>query len=84
MSALERAWDEFMQAIDDARAAAIGGAESPAIAELVRYAHELLDIIEDEIAAHQIDMPAGAAGAVLMHLRNRLRSLEKDVMPSRH
>lgn len=84
MNDVTRAWDEFMRAIDEARAAAVGGAEPHAMAELVPGAHELLDLFEDEIAAHQIDIPAGAAGAVLSQLRGRLRSLERGVMPTRH
>ena len=53
------------------------------IGHAVRHARELLDIIEDEIAAHQIDIP-GTTGGVLAQLRGRLHSLEKDVMPTRH
>jgi hypothetical protein len=83
MSTLARAWDAFMRAIEEARALTISGAEPPVIAEVVRHARELLEIIEAEIAAHPIAIP-GAAGAVLMRLRGRLQSLEKDVMPTRH
>ena len=84
MSTLSRAWDAFMRAIEDARALTVSGAELDAIAELVRSARELLDIIEQEIAIHQIDMPAGVAGAVLTQLRDRLESLEREVMLTRH
>jgi hypothetical protein len=67
-----------MRAVEDARALTASGAEPHAIADLVRYARDLLDIIEAEIAAHPIAIP-GAAGAVLAQLRGRLQSLEKDV-----
>src|SRR5205823_4364004 len=83
MSTLARAWDEFMRAIGDARTLTVDGAEPHAIAELVRYARELLEIIEAELAAQPIAIP-GAAGAVLAQLRGRLQSLEKDVVPTRH
>jgi hypothetical protein len=78
MSTLARAWDAFMQAVEDARALTASGAEPHAIADLVRYARDLFDIIEAEIAIHPIAIP-GAAGAVLAQLRGRLQSLEKDV-----
>ncbi len=83
MNALGRAWDEFLQAIKEAHALAAAGGEPHEIAELVRYARELVDIIEDAITAQPIAIP-GAAGAVLVQLRGRLRSLERDVMPARH
>lgn len=84
MSTLAEAWDAFMRAIDEARALANSGAEPLVTAEHVRHARDLLDIIEAKIAAHQIDISAGAAIAVLAQLRSRLESLEKDVMPTRH
>ena len=49
MSTIAQAWDAFMQAIDGARALTVSGAEQHEIAEPVRYARELLDIIEAEI-----------------------------------
>ena len=76
MSTLAKAWDAFMQATEEAHALIFSGAEPHAIAELVRYARELLDIIESELADHAIAIP-GAAGAVLAQLRGRLQSLEK-------
>ncbi len=44
MSPLAKAWDAFMQTIEEARALIGRDAEPHAIAELVRHAHELLDI----------------------------------------
>jgi len=72
-----------MRAIEDARALHGRGAEAHAIAELVTYAHDLLDIIGDEIASNPIAVP-GAAGAVLTQLRGRLQTLERHVTPARH
>jgi hypothetical protein len=83
MSHLARAWDAFTQAIIDARHMHERGAEAFVVADLIRHAHELLDIIEEEIAAQPIAIP-GAAGAVLTQLRGRLKLLERDVMPARH
>jgi len=83
MSTLARAWDEFMQAVEEARDLHARGAEPNAIAELVRYARELLDIIEAELAATPIAVP-GAAGAVLTQLRGRLQTLERHITPSGH
>jgi hypothetical protein len=56
----------------------VRGAEPQAIAELVRYARELLDIIEDEIADSAPDTVADARVA-LVQLRGRLESLERDI-----
>ena len=78
MSTLARAWDAFTQAIEDARVLTASGAEPHAIADLVRYARDLLDIIDVEIAADPIAIP-GRAGTVLAQLRGRLQSLEMDV-----
>jgi len=83
MSTLAKAWDEFMRAIEEARDLHARGAEPNAIAELVRYAHDLLDIIEEEIATTPIAVP-GAAGAVLTQLRGRLQTLERHVTPATH
>ena len=50
MSTLARAWEEIRcAAIEEARALNERGAEPNAIAALVRYARELLDIIAEEI-----------------------------------
>ncbi len=83
MSELGRAWDAFVRAIAEGRALSASGAEPHAIAELVRYARELLDIIEAEMTAHPIAI-RGAAGAVLTQLRGRLQTLERNVSPARH
>ena len=73
-----------MQAIIEARDMHTRGASPQVVADLVRHARELLDIIEAELAEHTIAIP-GAAGAVLSQLRGRLRSLERIVgLPSLH
>jgi len=84
VSTVARAWDAFMQAIVDARHMHERGAEPFVVADLVRQARELLDVIEAEITEHPIEIP-GAGGAVLTQLRGRLRTLEHDVStPIRH
>ncbi|HEY1460368.1 MAG TPA: hypothetical protein VGH59_09985 [Casimicrobiaceae bacterium] len=83
MSDIARAWDAFMDAIVDARNAHARGADDSVVAELVRHAREMLDVIEDAIADNPIAIPS-AAGAVLMKLRGRLQTLEQDVGPVRH
>ena len=59
------------------------GAEAHTIADLLRHARELLDIIDEEIA-DGTSRTAADARAVLAQLRGRLESLEQDVMPIRH
>jgi hypothetical protein len=59
-------------------------AEPEVIADLVRHAGELPDIIDAELAEQSIEIPA-AAGAVLSQMRGRLRSLERIVgLPTLH
>jgi hypothetical protein len=83
MSTIEMAWDAFTRAIEEAREVHARGDDPIDLANLIRHARELLDIIEEEIAANPIAIP-GAAGAVLAHLRGRLEALERDVMPAKH
>lgn len=52
VSTVARAWDAFMEAIIDARDMHARGADAVIVADLVRDARELLDIIETEIAEH--------------------------------
>ena len=72
-----------MAAIAEARDLHARGGDDVELANLLRHARELVDIIEEEITATPIAIP-GAAGAVLAQLRGRLQSLEHDVMPTRH
>lgn len=83
MSTIEKAWTAFMAAIAEARDLHDRGGSDLEIADLLRHAHELIEIIEDEIAITPIAIP-GAAGAVLAQLRGRLKLLERDVTPTRH
>jgi hypothetical protein len=83
MSILARAWEEFTRALDEARDLHERGAEPHTLAELLRYARELLDIIADEI----VDEPSSTAAdarVVLAQLCGRLESLERNVVPTRH
>jgi hypothetical protein len=54
-----------------------------AIAELVRYIRELLDVIADEIIDEPSSTMVGTL-AVLAQLRGRLESLEREITPTRH
>jgi hypothetical protein len=83
MITFARAWDEFARVIEEARDLRQRDADANVVAELLRYARDLLDIIADEI----IDEPSSTvanARTVLAELRNRLTLLEQDVMPTRH
>jgi hypothetical protein len=83
MNKIERTWFAFMAAIDEARDLHQRGAGASELADLLRHARELLDIIETEVAAQSIAIPDNARG-VLARLRGRLTYLEQDVMPTRH
>jgi hypothetical protein len=83
MSTIEAASAAFLQAIAEARDLNRSGADLNAIAELLRHARELLDIIEEEIA-DGTGATVRDARAVLAQLRERLESLERDVMPTTH
>jgi hypothetical protein len=83
MSTVADAWDAFMRALAEAQDLHHRGAEAHTIADLLRHARELLDIIDEEIADGTPQTTADAR-AVLAQLRGRLESLEQDVMPIRH
>ena len=83
MSTIESAWTAFTAAIAEAGDLCKRGDSDTELANLLRHARELLDIIEAEIAEHPIAIPS-AGGAMLTQLRGRLQSMEKDVMPTRH
>ena len=83
MNTVAAAWDAFMQALAETSDLHRRGADAHTIADLLRHARELLDIIDDEIADGTPQTVAGAR-AVLAELRGRLESLEQDVMPIRH
>jgi BMFP domain-containing protein YqiC len=83
MSAAANAWVAFIRALEDARDMQHCGAEAHTIADLLRHARELLDVIDDEIVDGTPQTVADAR-AVLAQLRGRLESLEQDVMPLRH
>jgi ElaB/YqjD/DUF883 family membrane-anchored ribosome-binding protein len=83
MSTIEQAWTAFMSAIDEARELHRGGAHAGELAELMRHARELLDIIEAEAAEQSIAMPP-KAGAVLDQMRDRLSQFESQVKPTAH
>jgi hypothetical protein len=83
MNTVVDAWDAFMQALAETSDLHQRGADAYTIADLLRHARELLDIIDDEIADGTPQTVADAR-AVLAQLRGRLESLEHDVMPIRH
>ena len=83
MNTVANAWVAFIHALEDARDLQHRGADAYAIADLLRHARELLDIIDEEIADGTPQTVADAR-AVLAQLRGRLESLEQDVMPIWH
>jgi hypothetical protein len=83
MSTLARAWDGFMQALAETSELQRRGADASTLAELLRHARELLDIIEGELSDQSITIPSDAR-AVLAQLRGRLESLEQQVLPTKH
>ncbi len=83
MSTVANAWLAFIRALEEARDLQHRGADAHTLADLLRHARELLDIIDDEIADGTPQTVAGAR-AVLAELRGRLESLEQDVVPIRH
>jgi hypothetical protein len=74
-SALGIAWDEFTRSIEKARGLTQRGAKRPVIDESMRYARELLGVIELEIANSRVVTAAGTR-ETLARLRDRLQSLE--------
>jgi hypothetical protein len=83
MNTVADAWDAFMRALAETSDLHRRGPDPHTIADLLRHARELLDIIDDEIADGK-PQTAVDARAVLAQLRGRLKSLEHDVMPIRH
>ena len=77
------AWYAFTRALEEARDLQERGADAYAVAELLRHARELLEIVEKETAGGSIKT-VNEARAVLAQLRGRLETLERDVMPTRH
>jgi hypothetical protein len=82
-SSLGVAWDDFTREIEDIRALSECGAKRPVLDEPMRHARELLNVIEREIAYTRVVTAAGISES-LARLRDRLQSLEPDVMPARH
>ena len=83
MSTVSNAWVAFIHALEETRDLQHRGTDAHTIADLLRHARDLLDIIDDEIADGTPQTVADAR-AVLAQLRGRLESLEHDVMPIRH
>jgi hypothetical protein len=83
MNTIERAWAAFLAAIDEARKLNQRAVPSAELAELLRHARELLDVIEAEVAEQRIAVPREAAAA-LDQMRNRLIELESQVKPTTH
>lgn len=83
VSTVALAWDGFIRALAETSEVHRSGARAGIVADLLRHARELLDIIEDEIA-NGSSATVGDARTVLAQLRKRLESLEQDVVPTRH
>ena len=83
MNAIEHAWTAFMAAIDEAHDLLGSGADASELAETLQHAREVLGILDEELAAQSIAIPA-SAGAVLAQLHGRLTRLERQVAPTKH
>ena len=81
VSTVALAWDAFMRALAETSELRRSGANVGTVAELLRHARELLDIIEDEIA-NGLSATADDARTVLA-LRRRLESLEQDLIATK-
>ena len=81
VSTVALAWDAFIRALAETSELRRSGANVGTVAQLLRHARELLDIIEDEIA-NGLSATADDARTVLA-LRRRLESLEQDPMPTK-
>jgi hypothetical protein len=78
MNTLANAWDAFLRAIEEARTLQERGGNQFAIAELVRHARELLDIVDEELADQLMELPLAARNA-LMQMREKVQRLERDL-----
>ena len=83
MSTVVDTFRAFARAIEEARDLQQRGAMADVFAEQLRHAHELIDIIVDQVG-DQASAPPSEARALLAELRRRLEYLEKEVMPTKH
>jgi hypothetical protein len=84
MSTVSFAWEAFVGAIEEASALQRSPSPVNTVADVLQYARELLDIIEDELAFGSDSAEVKTARGALAHLRRRLGELEKGVLPTRH
>jgi hypothetical protein len=78
-TSLGTAWDDFARGIEVARALSERGAKTVVIDESMRYVRQLLTVVEREIANSR-SVTASGARETLAGLRDRLRSLENNLM----
>jgi hypothetical protein len=83
MNTVVDAFRAFARALEEARDLQQRGATADVFTEQLRHAHELLDIIVDQVG-DQSAAPLSEARALLVDLRGRLESMERDVIPARH
>ena len=80
-------WGAFMQAVHEAMDLHLRGADASTIADVLQHGRELLEIVDEKIAADAAaqsrDVPSAARG-LLTELRGRLRILERAVMTTTH
>jgi hypothetical protein len=79
VSTIANAWKAFLAAIAEVMSLQASGGDPAAIQDLLQHARELLDIIEDEIAAGGQDVPEEAR-AGLQQLRARLVAVETSLV----
>ena len=79
MGTIARAWSAFFDAIAEAMSLHASGGDPAAIQDLLQHARELIDIIEDEIAAGGQDVPKEAHTG-LEQLRARLLAVETSLV----
>ena len=79
MSTVAIAWEAFLRAIEEARELHAAGAGSMAVRDLLQYARELLDIIDDEISLNGLEIPGDVRDG-LAQMRTHLATVERSLV----
>src|SRR5262249_61530965 len=82
MTTIESAWRAFLAAIEEAKTSHAAGASVSVVRDLLQYARELLETIDDEIALNGISVPAEVRSG-LEQLRAQLAAAESGLV-TRH
>jgi uncharacterized protein YqgV (UPF0045/DUF77 family) len=80
---IESTMNAFVIALDEAHELHAQKAGSAELADVIQHAHEVLEILEWELAAQSIEISADPP-ARLDEMRGRLESLENEVARVRH